>query len=262
MSTDRRSRRWAQYQPPNKGDSPGTTDEPHTEDVPELQGIIARLLAQQLMQVIAPEHLSFGGGTVLAARWQHRESLDVDLFCQPDAYAQLGRNGRAQIETLIKEIAGCNTELTWCEDIATYTEIDGIEATILPRPTTIRPTTTTTLAGTHLRLQSTEEIIYAKIVRRMYDAGEITVRDAYDVACAKQVDPKALQRTLGHIDKRIIEFVSETTKALPEGWSEHDEKQLIKPAYVWNEQTLKTKLIAALQSEERTQTKTSSEPEP
>ena len=37
-------------------------------------------------EALDPEqHLSFGGGTVLAARWQHRTSLDVDLFCDPTA---------------------------------------------------------------------------------------------------------------------------------------------------------------------------------
>ena len=57
----------------------------------------------------------------------------------------------------------------------------------------------TKLRGTKLRLQSSEEILYRKIVGRMYEAGEIAVRDTYDVACALREDPGALQAAVGHI---------------------------------------------------------------
>ena len=36
-----------------------------------------------LCTVLEPSWLSIGGGTVLAARWGHRRSTDIDFFCEP-----------------------------------------------------------------------------------------------------------------------------------------------------------------------------------
>ena len=44
---------------------------------------------EKLTAFIAPQHLSLGGGTVLAARWSHQVSVDVDLFCEPTTYGRL-----------------------------------------------------------------------------------------------------------------------------------------------------------------------------
>ena len=216
------------------------------EDIPAPQGIVAQRIFEMLARVVAPEHLSLGGGTVLAARWGHRKSLDVDLFCQPDVYAELGPKSRAEIEALIKQIPGCEQEATWCEDIATYAEIDGIEATVLPRPAAMGSKRATMLRGTKLRLQSSEEILYRKIVGRMYEAGEITVRDTYDVACALREDPGALQAAVGHIDEEILEDVIITIENLPNGWSGDDPKPLIDAKYKWTEDELSSETRRAL----------------
>lgn len=216
------------------------------EAVPIPQGGIARRLFEKLTQAIEAHALSFGGGTVLSARWGHRESFDIDLFCTPEAYARLGRGGRSRIEELIKQLPGCNGEVTWCDDIATYTEIGTVEVTVLPRPRGIEPTTHTVLQGSELRTQGTEEILYAKIAYRMYEGGEITVRDAYDIACAAKLDPQALQRAIGHIDERALALVQATVEQLPAGWSKEDEKPLVNPKFRWGEETLQRKLVAAL----------------
>ena len=213
------------------------------------QGAVARALFAKLSQVIAADELSFGGGTVLASRWGHRESLDVDLFCRPEAYARLGRGGRARIEELLCEIPGCNHDVTWCDDIATYTEIRGVEATVLPRPCAIEPAKRTMLWSTGLRLHANEEVLYAKVAHRMYEAGEITVRDAYDVAFARERDPQALARALGHVDERALALVTATVEQLPAGWSRDDEKPLLRPAREWDEATLTRKLAQALEGD-------------
>ena len=219
------------------------------EDVPAPQGLVARRIFETFVQVVAPEHLSFGGGTVLAARWGHRKSLDVDLFCQPDAYAELGPDKRAEIEALLRQIPGCDQEATWCEDIATYTEIDGIEATVLPRPAAMGSRRATKLRGTRLGLQSSEEILYRKMAGRMYEAGEITVRDVYDVACARREAPGALQAAVGHIDSEILEDVIITIMNLPNGWMGDDPKPLIDAKYEWTEGELRGEARRAFASE-------------
>ena len=216
------------------------------ETIPGIQSDVAAQMFEKLTSFIAPEHLSFGGGTVLAARWNHRRSLDVDLFCEPTTYGRLSPAQRAHIEKAINEIAGCVPSQTWCEDIATYTEISGIEATVLPGIIVIEPSNPTTLDGTWLALQSTAQILYAKIAWRMYEGGEIAVRDAYDLACARKHDPRALTQARSHISPRVLEMVAEIIRQLPAGWSGESEKPLIEPRYAWTETELQEAALAAL----------------
>ena len=213
------------------------------EEVPGPPGSVAARLFGVLSEFIAPELLSFGGGTVLAARWRHRRSLDVDLFCEPNAYDALGPAGRARLEAAIKTIPGCAEEPTWCDSIATYAEIDGVEATLLPRTAVMDSARLTRLAGTGLGLQSSARILYAKVARRMYAGGEIVARDAYDLACARQFDLPALQDALGRIDPREIYVVRE----MPAGRLIDDRvKPVIEPCFQWTGEVLKEAVLEAL----------------
>ena len=217
-----------------------------TEDVPDPQGRIARQVFEAVRTELVPADLSFGGGTVLAARWRHRVSLDVDLFCRPDTYAGLDAAARQRIEVQLASIPGCASERTWCEPIAIYTEIDGIEATVLPRAGRPSEAGEIHLSGTTLRLQATEEILQGKILNRMYETGEFAVRDVYDLACARRHDPAALDRVLAHIGSDIIGDLKTLLAKLPPGWSERDDKQLVKPRYTWNEDALRQEIQRAI----------------
>ena len=217
------------------------------EEVPGPPGFVAARLFGVLSEFIAPELLSFGGGTVLAARWNHRRSLDVDLFCEPNAYDALGPAGRARLEAAIKTIPGCAEEPTWCDSIATYAEIDGVEATLLPRTAVMGFARLTRLAGTGLGLQSSARILYAKVARRMYAGGEIATRDAYDLACARQFDLPALQDALGRIDPREIYVVREIVREMPAGRLIDDRvKRVIEPRFQWTGEVLKEAVLEAL----------------
>ena len=115
---------------------------------------MAEALFDALTGVIDERHISFGDGTVLASRWGHRQSFDVDLFCDPTVYGGLTRGERSRIEERIAGIPDCSRERTWCEDIATCTEIGDVEATVMPSSVVLEPSVPTRLAGTTLRLQS------------------------------------------------------------------------------------------------------------
>ena len=79
----------------------------------------------------------------------------------------------------------------------------------------------------------------------MYEAGEIAVRDACDIACARREDPKALKATLEYIDDEIVEDITATMANLPQGWSD-DGKRLINAKYAWTEEQLTQEVTAAL----------------
>ena len=106
----------------------------------------------------------------------------------------------------------------------------------------------TTLQGTALALQSSAQILYAKIAWRMYESGEIAARDSYDLACALRHDPHALGQACAHVSPRVLATVSEIIRQLPGGWSAESEKPLIEPRYAWSEAELRQQALAALRT--------------
>lgn len=165
------------------------------EEVPGPQGRVAARLFGVLSGFIPSEALSFGGGTVLAARWNHRRSLDVDPFCEPTAYDVLGPAGRARLEAAIKTIPGCAEEPARCDSIATYAEIDGLEATLLPRTVGIGSACPTRLAGTGLVLQSSAQILYAKVAKRMYAGAKLSCATPMTLpARSTSIHPRSFHR--------------------------------------------------------------------
>ena len=243
-------REWAMAPSRQPAEEGGATLQRPYERIGTAQERVARAVFAKIAQVIDPRALSLGGEPVLAARWGHRESYDVDLFCDPSVYARLERAQRERIEERLKSIPGCKREATWCEDIATYTEIDGIEATVLPRAQAFEARASTVLQGTGLRMQSTAEILYLKIMRRMYEAEEISVRDTYDIACARLEDPEALDDVLSRIHPAIVEDVRTTVGNLPRGWASNDEKRLRGARHAWEEEELQERAREALRGGE------------
>ena len=106
----------------------------------------------------------------------------------------------------------------------------------------------TTLQGTGLALQSSAQILYAKIAWRMYESGEIAARDTYDLACARRHDPPALEQACAHVSPRVLATVSEIIGQLPEGWAAGSEKPLLEPRYAWSEAELQREALAALRT--------------
>lgn len=221
------------------------------EFIPSPHSDVAKALFDVAVEFVGPSALTFGGGTVLASRWGHRKSFDVDLFCDPGEYALLSRRCRTLIEKGIVQIDGCDSEQTWCEDIATYTKINGVTATMLPRSVALRPDQPSRLAGTELRIQSSAQILYGKIVGRMYGEGKVAVRDAYDIACARIHDPGELAQACDHASPRVLSTVEEVVEMLPSGWSHGDTEGLVEPRHRWSESTLRENLIAGLRGEPR-----------
>ena len=96
--------------------------------------LVAVETSTAICRVVEPEELSVGGGTVLAARWGHRRSTDIDFFCEPGAYAELDETKRAELEEALRAAPRVEAETPWCDPIATWCRVRDTEVTILPRP--------------------------------------------------------------------------------------------------------------------------------
>ena len=221
----------------------------NSEDVPAPQGRIAIELATAISETLPMEHLSFGGGTVLAARWNHRTSTDVDLFATPAAWEALSDEQHEQIEARLQKVDGYAAERSWSGPHQLYAEIRGTEATVLPRlPGPVPPTGEQRyLSGTELRLQGNAEILHGKMRHRLTDQYVVAVRDAYDICSAAIHDPEALRATVRHIGKDEVNEVCAMIRELAPGWSTNDPKAILNCRYEWNEAALTERLAQALE---------------
>ena len=198
--------------------------------------------------VIEPDRLTIGGGTVLAARWGHRRSTDIDFFCESAAYAELDERRRKELEEALRTVPGIETETLWCDPIATWCTVRGTEVTILPRPR-VRPLAEqgdSYLDSTRIALQANAEVLYGKIVRRMLQAEEVHVRDVYDVVYAAEHDRASLDAAKEFIGRETLENVAVLFEGLPPGWTRDQEKRLLDPKIELGEDELEVKLLEAL----------------
>ena len=191
---------------------------------------------------------------MLAARWEHRRSTDIDFFCEAAVYTGLDARRRKELEDVLRTIPGAEPRTLWCDPIATWCTVRGIEVTILPRSRVraLAGKGGSYLDSTRIELQANAEVLYGKIVRRMLEAEEVHVRDVYDLVYAAGYDHESLEATKSFIGDKTLENVAELLEGLPRGWTRNQEKMLIDPKLALNENELRLRCIEALGKKPRT----------
>lgn len=137
--------------------------------------------------------LLIGGGTILAARWGHRQSEDIDvLFPERDAIRDTHPGQRNDLA----KATGGTVEGNWSDRIkvrvkdavldicAMRPELDGLERRI-----TVEDETATVL--------STAQILRGKLNRTQQGLA----RDAFDLITAAKIEPAALQHAVNALDE-------------------------------------------------------------
>ena len=169
--------------------------------------------------------LRMGGGTILQARWRHRESTDIDLFCSSPVYLDTVRSHRAGIEQELHEICD-GRERTFVDAISSFAEIQGTEITLLPADPPVGERTRRFVPGTQVETWSTADILAAKLLYRLCQAGNAQPRDLYDFAAAAYHDPDALHQAVGILTPRQQKQVRSLLLILPDDWAEGSDKPL------------------------------------
>ena len=188
-----------------------------------------------------------GGGTLLAARWKHRVSVDIDLTIQPK-----GRRPH-EIGNLIREGSSFRKEV----------ERLGCGEPSAPSGYQIRiPFNESTLdisvldaypsAGEHLArvngkravVLSTTQVLGGKLAR----PEQLLHRDAYDIRHAGQVDKQSLAKAVNGIDRREAEKIITTWKKLDGRWAAMAPGQLrtVVPKHSYEPATLAAETAEAL----------------
>ncbi|MXW87194.1 MAG: nucleotidyl transferase AbiEii/AbiGii toxin family protein [Boseongicola sp. SB0667_bin_21] len=163
------------------------------EILPPADAILVQV-APALLQVLNHEDIAIGGGTVLAARWQHRQSTDICLTVPPPAFER--ESGR--MAELLK--AAAVTDVLHGRGWLTGICANG-EFSISTTPPLLRsPAKPADHEGRFgILLEPTAEILGRKLRLRMYNNGEFVSRDFYDICTAHERDPSALDQALSSL---------------------------------------------------------------
>jgi len=146
---------------------------------------------------------TFGGGTVLMLRHQHRRSKDIDIFVPDPQY--LG-----YVSPRLSEVA---------EDISSdYVEGGGFVKLIRPEGEidfvassnlTTSPFDTWTLLGRKVRVETAAEIVAKKLWHR---GGQANARDLFDLSLVIEREPEALTAAAEHLVRHRAAFVEQLSQ--------------------------------------------------
>ena len=133
------------------------------------------------------EGWKIGGGTILAARWRHRKSNDIDLLVEPGtetAFFQPASN--PELTRLLTDAGATSLNFDRLSEIRfPTTRIEILAA----RPTPRLGHKNAIVDGHPATALASSQILTAKMLNRSLQP---PVRDLYDFAIAERMDPRAL----------------------------------------------------------------------
>ncbi len=124
-------------------------------------GVVLARVASTLLTWLGPEGCVLGGGTVLAARWQHRVSMDIELFTDHERFAERVASRRQEVadamEVLVVDAGegAVEVERGW---LRVHFREGPVALMTIPRPT-VRDTYVEYVQGTDIPTESTAEIL-------------------------------------------------------------------------------------------------------
>ena len=197
-------------------------DKSHPEvTVPGTPGVVLARVAPTLLTLFGKENVVLGGGTVLAARWNHRVSTDIELITDLEHYQGRVADRRQEVASTLRGLlsdaaeGAVEVERGWLR--VHFREGPAALMTI-PRPT-IRDPYPEVAAGTGVPTESTAEILARKLQSRILDLGVFTDRDLYDLLVARERDPVALRRVLASVTDAERAAIASELRGLPQDWS-------------------------------------------
>ena len=189
--------------------------------IPGNPGVVLARVAPVLAEWLGADGFVLGGGTVLAARWKHRVSTDIDLFTGIERYQQAIASQRDVVAASLRSLVGnagegaVEVERGWLRVL--FAEAPAALMTI-PRPT-IQDPYAESVHGMEVRTESTAEILARKVQSRILDLGAFTARDLYDILIARERDPEAIGRVLASITDQERAAIASELRGLPRDWT-------------------------------------------
>ena len=167
---------------------------------------IARSLIRQVnSEQSIIDHWTFGGGTAMMLRINHRESRDVDIFLpDPQALAFLDPQKR-EFQFELRPIASTGDGARSLRVVFDIGEIDFIVAGAM----TSSPTTQANIEDQTVLLETVPEIVAKKIYHR---GSSIRPRDIFDIAAAGDQHADSLVKELRNYRDRVTQTLATIDK--------------------------------------------------
>lgn len=153
-----------------------------------------------------------GGGTVLAARWHHRHSTDIDCFIKEETFRVAYESDFSSMASLLEELEESGLLQTkelhsrvMVLDFSGLGQLALVASNNLMRGLRVQEYEMTT----GVRLEPTAEILAKKIAFSVLD-GRWKQRDFFDLVVASNLDPEALKTALDVLtdnEKRTVKEV-------------------------------------------------------
>ena len=180
---------------------------------------IFRLAEPVLTEVFGAGAYFLGGGTALAAVWQHRHSTDVDLFMDGSAYRDVVMDKvrrRALAAGLRNAVEPDILDIT-TGVLKMFTDTGELGLYVPPSPLE-RMSPVDHVAGTSVPFERVATILARKLHGRMLEVGDLMLRDLYDLAAAADLAPDELDIALRSLteDERLT--LCDNLAQLPPDW--------------------------------------------
>jgi predicted nucleotidyltransferase component of viral defense system len=144
---------------------------------------------------------TFGGGTVLMFRYQHRLSKDIDIFVPDPQYLGF-------VTPRLSDVAAA-VSADYVEDQSSYVKLIRPEGEIdfVASPNlTEAPFEMWNIGGHHIRVETAAEIVAKKLWHR---GDRATARDLFDLSLVIEREPEALEKAAKFLKKNADQFIGQ-----------------------------------------------------
>ena len=156
-----------------------------------------------------PTRYAIGGGSILAARWKHRYSYDIDLVVQPDTPLGMlaaANNSAAQFEARMRALGGTPAfhamARLWTVSFDKGERKLDLWATT---PLLGAGQQTCTIDGRSETALSSAQILRGKLER----GEEPLARDVFDIIKASEKEPEALEAAVNAMSREAAEAIAQ-----------------------------------------------------
>ena len=202
--------------------------------LPEPAGTLLHTTFEALDEALAeivPEGLSWrlGGGTLLAARWGHRKSTDLDIFLPANSgITALDPRWNPRFTNAMHAIGASRVEVQ-DQSLKFSFPTGRIEITQLD-PTPSQPPEPAVVDGRDMTVYANSHILTGKLYGR---GKRLPPRDIFDIAVARHEDPGALRTAVNFLDGNLHAEVLHTIRMEAEVYAEDAPNVIIEPAQRW-----------------------------
>lgn len=154
-----------------------------------------------IVPIFGDSGIRIGGGTVLAARWNHRRSTDIDLFTDANPAGEFRKKDIASYKKFCEElsslaIVGTVNELNILDHGCSFIGPYGPVSLHASRRFTRNVLGQGEEDSTGIPTESTREILFKKLYGRVIRLISYVGRDMYDFIVAYMLDPNSLNQAL------------------------------------------------------------------